>query len=863
MHWHRVVITGLGVLAPNGSGKEPFWQACLQGRSGIRAITQFDASALSTRIAGNVPDFSPAACGLTAVEYTSLDRNTQFAIAAANMAVEDAGLGGSALGGEERERMGVYVGTAMASIEKGEQLLLRLSNNVGDDPDVLLPKDELRVVMSSNAPSAAIAAHHSLGGPSLTISTGCSSGADAIGQAFWQIQEGYADRMLAGGSDSTLVPFGFSVFSVIHALSTHNDEPERASRPYDLQRDGFVFSEGAAILLLEDRELALARGAHIYAEIRAFATNSSAYHMTAMPAHGLPLQALLRQTMAEAELDHEQLGYINSHGSSTQPNDLAETAAYKNVFGQQAYRIPISSTKSLIGHTQGAASAIETLITALALDRQILPPTINLETPDPQCDLDYIPNVPRHLHPDQPLRFALTHSSGFGGINTALVLARHESVAEEDRLASDTTSFPQYRDVPSVQITSSGRRVVITGLGAVAPNGIGKAAFWRGVRAGRLAIEPLTRSHPLERRLQFAGQVKDFRVEDYIDRKLANRTDRMTHFAFAAVQEALEDAGLNLEQEDLRRVGTVVANTLGGAEYGISQIEQFHKRGPRSVSAYTAIAWLHVANVGQLSLRHGFQGYCKTPVNNFTGGLDAFGMAYNAIRRGAADVLITGGSEAPLHPYALRVLDATFMFDSSVYRPFDQRAGGVLMAEGAGICVLEEYEHARRRGAPIYGEIVGYAQTCAPCNITTVGEPDIATYARALQLALTEARLTMEEIACVYLDGRALPAWDAAEARALRAVSGALYETLPCSVPRTQFGHSLAAAGALDTISALLALQEGILLPTLNCEEPDARFCPPGLVRKEAQEQRSYGQAALICARAFGGSHAVLAVRKI
>ena len=424
MMQRRVVITGLGVLAPNGTGKENFWSACLTGLSGIRRITRFDASNLPTQIAGEVQDFDPHALGLSAEESANLDRATQFALAAANLALEDGGIGGidrlsSELHESEREATGVCIGTAMASVDEGERVWKKLTLNgkqaLTDMPGAI----NTAMIVMAYVPSAAIAAHHQLYGPCSTISTGCSAGADAIGQAFWTIQEGRADRMLAGGTDSSINYSGINVFSVMKALSTRNDEPERASRPYDNARDGFVMAEGAGVLLLEEREVAIARGAHIYAEIITFASNCNAYHMTALPDDGMPLQQLLRQALEETGIAGEQVGYINAHGSSTLPNEVAETAAYKAVFGAHAYHIPISATKSMIGHSQGAASAIETIVTALALEQQVLPPTINQEYADPRCDLDYVPNVPRNTTFD----IALTHSSGFGGVNSVLVLA--------------------------------------------------------------------------------------------------------------------------------------------------------------------------------------------------------------------------------------------------------------------------------------------------------------------------------------------------------------------------------------------------------------------------------------------------------
>ncbi len=421
----RVVVTGLGVIAPNGIGKDAFWQANILGQSGIRQITRFDASTLNTRIAGEVLDFDPYALGLTGLEYSNLDRATQFALAAANLAMEDADITYT-LGEDECDRMGVYVGTAMAYLEEGEKFWLKLTAN-GTQP-VHVEEDFIPAsLFMTHASIAAIASHHHLHGPSTVIATGCSAGADAIGEAVWAIREGHADCMLAGGTDSTISPIGLNVFTVMGALSTRNEAPEQASRPYSNDRDGFVMAEGAGMIVLEERDRALARNAHIYAEVLAFASNNNAHHMTALPPDGAPLQYLLKHVLEKASISSTQLDYINSHGSSTPANDSAETAAYKAFFGDLAYRIPISSTKSMIGHTQGAASAIETIVTALAIEHQIIPPTLNLTVPDERCDLDYVPLVARQAS----VQVALTHSSGFGGVNSALILTHPEWVDQQ------------------------------------------------------------------------------------------------------------------------------------------------------------------------------------------------------------------------------------------------------------------------------------------------------------------------------------------------------------------------------------------------------------------------------------------------
>lgn len=417
----RVVITGLGVLACNGIGKENFWNACIAGRSGVKRITRFDASTLQTQIAGEITDFNPEALGLTEIECQLTDRNTQLSLAAANLAFEDAGL---ALSEEERDMTGVYMGCAIAPVEEAENLWLKMTNRGEHAASNAWKEFVPPTLLMTHAPAAAIATHHQLHGPCMVISTGCSAGADAIGQAYWAIEEGTVDRMVAGGSDAAITYLGLDVFCVLGAMSTRNDDPERASRPYDLKRDGFIMAEGAGVLILEERELALARNAHIYAEIINFTSNCNAHHMTALPPDGAPLQQVIRQALYEARIPYGQLDYINSHGSSTPYNEAAETVAYKAVFGELARSIPISATKSMIGHAQGAASAIETIATALTIEQGMIHPTINQEEADPNCDLDYVPNVARQAD----VKVALTHSSGFGGVNSVLVLTHSDWV---------------------------------------------------------------------------------------------------------------------------------------------------------------------------------------------------------------------------------------------------------------------------------------------------------------------------------------------------------------------------------------------------------------------------------------------------
>jgi len=405
--------------------------------------------------------------------------------------------------------------------------------------------------------------------------------------------------------------------------------------------------------------------------------------------------------------------------------------------------------------------------------------------------------------------------------------------------------------------------VVITGLGVVAANGIGKEAFWDATRQGISGIQPISCFSTTDILISVAGQVNNFVVNDYIDRKLEKRTDRSTHYALAAVEQAVQDAELVLSDENSQRVGAVIASTLGGIEYVIQQFQPLYARGPRGMSAYTAIAWLQVANVGQTSIRYGIQGYCKTPTHDTVGGLDALGMAYRAIQRGAADTIFAGGCEHLLEPSVLLTFAKNGLCvlgdDPNAYRPFDRRAAGLILGGGAGICILEDYEHARQRGAPIYGEIVGFGQTNDAHGLTAPSSNG-KYYARAIRLAMQEADLGPRDIAYFSLDGRAIPASDQGEAEALHMVFGNDLEQIPVSVPRTMLGHSYGAAGAIDAITALLALRHGLIPPTINCEELNPDY---GLNVVQQEAYPLVGSAVLIGGRAVGGANVVLAIKRV
>ncbi|MBI4509091.1 MAG: beta-ketoacyl-ACP synthase II [Deltaproteobacteria bacterium] len=411
----RVVITGIGLVTPIGIGVDENWQSLLTGRSGIGPITQFDCSQMATRFAGEVKDFDPTRW-IDKREVKTIDRFLQFAVVAGKLALEDSGLPPK-LEGDDAERAGCYVGAGLGgiiNIEKTHLAYLEKGARHGFSP-YFVPG-----IIVNLAPGQ-LSIRHNLRGPCLSHVSACSTGAHSIGEAMRAIQHDTCDVMVAGGCEATVSVLAVGGFNAARALSTRNEDPQRASRPFDSERDGFVIAEGAGVLVLEELAHAKRRGARIYAELKGYAATADAHHITAPAPEGEGAQRCMRLVLRDAKLPPEAIGYINAHGTSTKFNDASESFAVKKVFGDHAYKLAMSSTKSMTGHTLGAAGGIETAYSALALSRNVLPPTTNYENPDPECDLDYIPNQPRELR----VEAVLSNSFGFGGTNAALVLTRY------------------------------------------------------------------------------------------------------------------------------------------------------------------------------------------------------------------------------------------------------------------------------------------------------------------------------------------------------------------------------------------------------------------------------------------------------
>jgi 3-oxoacyl-[acyl-carrier-protein] synthase II len=408
----RVVVTGLGLITPLGTGIQKTWEGICKGASGIDRITTFDTSESPVQIAGEVKDFN-AEDFIERKEIKKMDVFIQYALSAGSMAIEDAGL---KITEENADRVGVIVGAGIGGIQTIERY-----------HSVLLENGQRRIspffipMLITNLAAGQISMRFGARGPNSCVTTACAAGTHAIGDSFKIIQRGDADAMIAGGSESAITPLTIAGFANMKALSSRNDSPQKASRPFDVERDGFVIAEGAGIIVLEELEVALARRAKIYAEVIGYGMTADAYHMTAPDPEGRGVVNCMRVALRDAGIAPEAVNYINAHGTSTPYNDKHETSAIKHVFGEHVHQLAVSSTKSMTGHLLGAAGGVEAAFCALALSEGIVPPTINYEHPDPECDLDYVPNHARHID----LENVISNSFGFGGTNACIVLKKY------------------------------------------------------------------------------------------------------------------------------------------------------------------------------------------------------------------------------------------------------------------------------------------------------------------------------------------------------------------------------------------------------------------------------------------------------
>ncbi|MEA3305487.1 MAG: beta-ketoacyl-ACP synthase II [Candidatus Omnitrophota bacterium] len=414
----QVAITGVGIISPIGNSKDEYWDSILKGKNGVTRLSYFDPSYFTSHIAAEVKNFDPSPY-INQKKLRRMDKFVQFAVCASKMAVNDCKLD---MEKEDRNRIGVYIGSGIGGLNTTEQAVIQyIKHGPEKGPSRITPF--LIPMLIVNMASGMVSISLGLKGPSSAVATACATSNHAIGDAFRIIQRGEADIMIAGGSEGAITHMGFGGFCALRALSTRNNDPEHASRPFDKERDGFIMGEGAGVLILEELEHALRRKANIYSEIVGYAMTADAYHITAPDPKGDGATRCMRIAIEDAGIKPEDVDYINAHGTSTQLNDKIETAAIRKAFGKHAYKLAVSSTKSMVGHMLGAAGGAELIATVLGIKEGIIPPTTNLEVPDPECDLDYVPGMPRK----KEINIALSNALGFGGHNATLVVRKHRS----------------------------------------------------------------------------------------------------------------------------------------------------------------------------------------------------------------------------------------------------------------------------------------------------------------------------------------------------------------------------------------------------------------------------------------------------
>jgi len=804
----RVAITGIGLVTPVGAGKEECWAALLSGVSGIRPVSSFDTSAFPVHLGAEVLGFDPSE-HLRRLDPAATGRASQLAAAAARMALRDAGLEPADL---DRKRTGVSMGTT-----SGEPRFVEQYNEIRQAHGLEAIPGEMLVRYPCHVIPTHVAIEIGARGPCLTIPTACAAGNYAIGYGFDAIRAGRADVMLAGGADAfSRIPYmGFARLGAI--------APDRC-QPFDRDRKGMIPGEGAAVLVLERLPAARARGARIYAEVLGYGVSCDSHHMTAAHPEGDGAVRAMAAALEESGVSASEVDYISAHGTGTPTNDRVESLAVRKLFGPRASRVPISSIKSMIGHTMGAASAIEAAVCAMALETGWVPPTMNYEHPDPECDLDCVPNRARKVDP----RVVLNNAYAFGGNNASLCLAKVGEVGQA--ILSPAIEVGQ-ASWPVTHASKPVPRVVATAAGVVSPLGIGLENFACSLYSGKTAIALSPRFPGLN-----AADLGEFDPKPWLGNKGVRVLDRSARLLAIAAQMALSDAGLF---EDAAQEGDPHTGLICGTAFSsVHSIASFDwsglQDGPSYVSPLEFANTVLNAAAGQAAIRYRLRGVNSTVCAGFASGLFAIHYAAEFLCLGRAKALLAGGVEELCEETALG-------FSKT----------GVAPGEGSALWMLECEETALARGRVPWVEIAGFgsaqdAHRIAGFDLRGHGATE------AMELALADAGITADEVACIIASANGSPAGDEMEARALNRVFGRLSD-IPVCAPKAAFGEAAGAAGAFSTVIAGLALQRQSLPPIAGTKANGLPLSPSA--------QPISGEFALVNAFSCDGNNASLVVR--
>ncbi len=811
----RVVVTGIGVISPLGHSLAQFWNSVSNGVSGLIQVTSMDTTGYGSNLGGEVTNF--AFDQVKVPNGVKPDRTVVFALAAANQAVQLAGLPATDY---DHERFGVVLGTCMGGMRSGEEWHRQWITRGYEQADHALLLG-YQFYAASDAVSAAFGLH----GPKATISTACAAGANAIGYAFDLIRHGKADRMLAGGSES-LAHIAYAGFSSLQSLT-----PDFCS-PYSSGRRGLNLGEGAGIVVLERLDLALARGATVYAEIMGYGLSIDGYHPTAPHPQGLGAARAVGAALKAGGITRDQVSYINGHGTGTPKNDSAETNAIKASFGERARSIPVSSTKSMVGHSLGAAGAIEGITTMLAIHNQYIPPTINYQAQDPELDLDYVPNQGR----SSSIEVAISNSFAFGGNNAVVVYGR----------------FQPEKKLPVVKTD----RVVVTGIGLISSAGLGKQAFWEAVKTGRSCVGPIASFDASEFGQSVAGDIPAFDMKQFIPAKDMRRMDLSTKYAIISSKMALADAGFEVNDANRTRVGIIAGTGNGPAQAATSFHRPMVEDGPTAANPAIFPNTVFNAAAGQVAIHLHLQGVTSTLTSERASGANAITYGYDLLRQGLNDAIICLGFEefeaSSMAAYSGLGLTAP------VARPFDADRNGFAPSGGAVALVLETLESATTRGAHIYGEMVGYGMTS---DAVPTGQHDITgrQVARAMQIALQEGGVRPDQLGYICASANGNRAGDLTEARGISLALGEAAPKVPVSTYKGTTGEPMGCSGGMGVVTGLMALEDYLLPPSVGLEKPGPG-CKLCHVSKEPLE--AYIENFMVNAVACGGNNVSLLFKR-
>lgn len=809
----RIAITGVGIICAGGLNREEFWANVVAGRSAIAPVESLNTEGLRSCLGGEIKGYRPEDY-FSRRQLKRLDKADQYAVTAAREAIVQSGLD---LKETNPYQIGVVLGTSLGGMQSGDRFHRQWLQH-----GLRRARASLLLNYPIHTPCDAVAHFLGIKGPRSVISTACAAGTNALGLARDLLLSGQAKVMLAGGVDSLCI-LSFCGFSVLRALSPGHCAPYSRS-------DGLNIGEGAAVLVLEPLEAAQARGAKIMAEFLGYGLSADAYHPTAPDPGGQGAAAAMRAALRQGNVRPEEVSYINGHGTGTPANDQAEPKAMRLVFGELLPRVPISSTKSMIGHMLGAAGAIEAATCVLAVERDIVPPTINFQ-PGRKTDLDFVPNQAR----EHQVNVALSNSFAFGGNNACLLIGKYRE--QEDSFC--------------LQAEEEVEEVLITGIGAVGTLGSGFPAWWEAFREGKEGIKEISSFSTDDYRCRQGAEMPPLESKGYATPGLWRRMDTLSRQCLVSARLAVGDSGLKLNREESKKVAVLFATGTGPLE----TVESFNRgiilNGPASANPILFPNTVMNATAGYICMVMGFQGPTSTITAGGVSSLTAVIYAAELIRQRVTSLaLVVSGDE--FSEVLLAGHDCLpGLLTLEKIRPFDRACSGTVLG-AAGISFLLEAESAaRERGAKVYARVLGAGMTGDNFKLGGL-HPRGQEWAKAMELALERSGIAAGEIGYCAAAACGVPVVDYAEARALSGIFGA---AVPVGAPKSITGDCLGSSGAVNMLAGTLALQEGIFTPTLNLRDSWEEF-----PLRHVKEPGTRGEVnyCLVNAVAFGGNYVSL-----